>query len=102
MTSPAASGRNTDDDLLVLLILGALGLGSVGTLAITGWAKTVSWLLAHQVLVAAGTHPLLAAPHAGGAGLDLPRLALATAVVLLLIVTAVGAVRRTLQGRALQ
>ena len=102
MTSPAASGRNNDDDLLTLLILGTLVLGSAGTLAITGWVKTVSWLLAHQVLVAAGAHPLLAVPHAGGAGLDLPRLALATAVVLLLIVTAVGAVRRTLRGRALQ
>ena len=101
MTSPAASGRNTDDDL-VLLILGAVGLGSAGTMAVAGWTKTVAWLLAHQVLVTAGAHPVLTAPYTGGAGLDLPRLALGTAAVLLLIVAGVSAVRRRLQGRSLR
>lgn len=102
MTSPAASGRNTDDDLLVLWILGAVGLGSAGTMAVAGWTKTVAWLLAHQVIVAAGAHPLLTVPHTAGAGLDLPRLALGTAAVLLLIVAGVSAFRRRLQGRSLR
>ena len=101
MTSPAASGRNTDDDL-VLLILGAVGLGSAGTMAVAGWTKTVAWLLAHQVLVTVGAHPLLIVPQTAGAGLDLPRLALGTAAVLLLIVAGVSAVRRRLQGRSLR
>ena len=82
----------------MLLVLGVLGLGGVGTFAVTGWGKVVTWLLAHQVLVAAPAHPLLAVPHAGGAGLDLPRLALLAAVVLLLLICLAGAVRRRFRG----
>jgi len=62
----------------------------------------VAWLLAHQVLLAGSAHPLLVVPYAGGAGLDVPRLALLAAAVLLLTVGVVGAVRRRLQRSALQ
>lgn len=100
MTSEA--GRTSDEDLFVLLILGVLGFGAAGTFAVAGWSKTVGWLLAHQLLVTGSAHPLLVVPQAAGAGLDVPRLALLAAAVLLLIVGAVGVVRRRLQHGALR
>jgi hypothetical protein len=93
MTSSTGSGRTADDDLFVLVMVGFLALGGVVASAGVWWAEAVRWLLAHQVLVA-GDHPLLRLPGSGGAGLDLPRLALATAALLLLTAAAVGALRR--------
>lgn len=96
MTGPGASARGSDDDLFLLTMVGFLSLGGVAAAAAAGWANTVSWLLAHQVLVTAAQHPLLTVPASGGAGLDVPRLALAVAVTLLALAAAVGAARRHL------
>ena len=62
----------------------------------------MSWLLENQVLVAAGEQPLLALPASGGAGLDVPRLALAAAALLVVVAGAVSAVRRRLREGGLQ
>ena len=94
MTSSTGSGRSSDDDLFVLVMVGFLALGGVVASEGVWWAEAVRWLLAHRVLVTAGDHPLLRLPGSGGAGLDLPRLALATAALLLLTAAAVGALRR--------
>lgn len=94
MTSSTGSGRTADDDLFVLVMVGFLALGGVVASAGVWWAEAVRWLLAHRVLVAAGDHPLLRLPGSGGAGLDLPRLALATAALLLLTAAAAGALWR--------
>ena len=97
MTSSTGSGRTADDDLFVLVMVGFLALGGVVASAGVWWAEAVRWLLAHRVLVTAGDHPLLRLPGNGGAGLDLPRLALATAALLLLTAAAAGALWRHLQ-----
>lgn len=102
MSSPAGSGRAADDDLFVLTVLGFLSLGALSAAALTWWSQAVVWLVAHRVLVPAAARPPLALPHSGGAGLDVPRLALALAAVLLFGVAVVGAVRRRLRGGELQ
>ncbi len=96
MTGSGASARGSDDDLFLLTMVGFLTLGGVAAAAVTGWADTVSWLLAHQVLVPAAEHPLLTVPGSVGAGLDVPRLALAVAAALLAFAGVAGAARRHL------
>lgn len=104
MTSPTPSrGRGIDDDeLLVLLGAGILGFGAAVAAALTWWAKTLLWLLEHQVVVAADRHPLVALPYSAGAGLDVPRLALAAAALLLLLTASISAVRRYWRSQDLQ
>ena len=94
MSNPA--GRTSDDDLFLLLIVGMLSLGAIGGLLTTMWSRALAWLLEHQVVVPALQHPLVALPGSAGAGLDLPRLALAAAAALLLLAALVGAIRRQL------
>lgn len=88
--------RTSDDDLFTLLIIGVLGLGAVGGVLAATWGRALVWLLEHQVVVAASQHPMLVLPRSAGAGVDLPRLALALAAALLLAAAVVGAVRRRL------
>ena len=94
------SARTSDDDLFMLLLLGVFSLGAAGTAAAVLWGRVLAWLLAHQVLVAEARHPLVALPYSQGAGLDVPRLALALAGALLLTVGAVRWTRRQLALRA--
>ena len=55
MTSSTGSGRSSDDDLFVLVMVGFLALGGVVASAGVWWAEAVRWLLAHRVLVTAAT-----------------------------------------------
>lgn len=96
------NARTSDDDLFVLLIVGMLSLGAIGTAIAVAWDTALRWLLEHQVLVAAGQHPLLPVPYSRGAGLDAPRVAIAAAALVLLLVCAVGWVRGQLALRAAQ
>jgi hypothetical protein len=90
--------NRTDDDLFTLVMIGIGSIGAIaaGAAGVLGgaWAWAVGWLLAHDILVAASTDPLLTMPAAGGAGLDRPRLAIGAAIVLLLLVAAIDALRR--------
>jgi hypothetical protein len=99
VTSNAA--RTSDDDLFVLTITGFLALGAAAAAAPLWWAKAITWLLAHQVLLPRAEHPLLTLPCSGGAGLDVPRLAVLVGAVLLLA-AAVGALRPYLRAGELQ
>ncbi len=100
MTSRAV--YTSDDDLFILAIMGFLALGGAAAAAPLWWAKGVTWLLAHQVLVPRAEHPLLTLPRSGGAGLDVPRLAILTAALLLCLAAAGGALRRHLRAGQLQ
>ena len=91
---PTSAAGLGDDDFLLLLLAGFLGSGALLAAAVTRWDQAVRWLLDHRVLLPAAARPLLAAPGAHGAGLDLPRLAIAAAAVLLVIASAAGAVRQ--------
>ena len=83
----------------ILLILGCAAaaalLGSAGLF----WANAVAWLVEHQVLVAAASHPVVAVPGCAGAGLDGPRLAITAATMLALLAWLVSAVCRWLAAR---
>jgi len=72
-------GRTDPDDLMVLLFAGLL-IGP--TIVVFAWTSLVGWLVDHQVLLEAVADPLVVIPASDGAGLDLPRLLLLTAVVL--------------------
>lgn len=102
MTHPAISGRISDDDLVLLTIVGFLGLGGLTAAAAAWWAQAVAWLVAHRVLIPRGGHPLLALPGSGGAGLNGPRLAVGAAAALLLATAAAGLVRRCLPAGELR
>lgn len=103
MTSPTGGGgRTSDDDLFLLFILGFFGLAAAAATAATWWAQAVSWLLERQVLVAGAQQPLLALPASGGAGLDVSRLALAAAALIVVVAGAVSAIRRRLREEGLQ
>lgn len=76
------------DELVSLNFL--VGIAMVlltGTGLTTAWVKGTTWLVEQQILVGAGDNPVLTAPNAAGAGLDLPRV-----VVLASAVVAAGAV----------
>lgn len=100
MTSSAA--RTSDDDLFVLTIMGFLALGGAAGSAPLWWAKALSWLLAHRVLVPSAEHPLFTLPRSGGAGVDVPRLAVFAAAVLLLLAAVIGAFRRHVRAGELR
>lgn len=86
-----------EEVLLIHVALAVLGMvvGSAGVL----WLKGATWLVEHQVLVGESTDPLVQIPGAAGAGLDVPRLAIATAVVLATLVVAASSARRAIARR---
>jgi len=86
-----SSGHMSDEDTLLLLspVILVVVLGSLPM----WWAGGAQWLIAHHVLIAASSSPLVAVPGTNGAGLDLRRVAIAAAVVLVALACAVSALR---------
>lgn len=90
--------RSSDGDVLTMLFVGTLLLGSAGTVTALAWAKILTWALKQQVLLPAAAAPLVAIPGSEGAGLDLPRLAVAAAILLAVLATLGGAAARRMRG----
>lgn len=83
-----------DDDLFQLLML-ACGAIATGTISLGFfWDAALKWLVQHQIVVTAQASPLLVLPASAGAGLDLPRTAIAAAAVLALLIVGAAAIRR--------
>lgn len=96
MSTSRPPDATSDDDVLVLLLIGVtVGPG----LLVLAWAEVVDWLIAHQVLVPASRQPLLVLPASGDAGLDLPRLLLLAAVLLVVLAVLGHQLRRVLRRR---
>ncbi len=98
--TPRGNGVAATPEEELLLIHVALAvitvvLGSVGIL----WLKGATWLVEHQVLAAAAAHPVLSLPGADGAGLDLPRAAIAAGFILAGIACALSAASRAVARR---
>lgn len=85
---------DTPEEELVLIHVAiaavAIVLGSAGAL----WLFASAWLVEHKVLVSAAAKPLIEIPGTAGAGLDLPRIAIAGGILLAGLAAAVSAVRR--------
>jgi hypothetical protein len=86
------TGTSSADDEFVLFIVGCVAAAALVGSAGLFWLTGVGWLVEHQVLVSAAEHPLVALPDAGGAGLDLSRLAVVAAVVIALVAWAASAI----------
>jgi hypothetical protein len=92
------SHSSSDGDILVMLLGGALLLGSAGTVTALAWSKVLAWCLAHQVLLPAAANPLLVLPASEGAGVDLPRMAVAAAVLLAVLVASASTATRKMRS----
>lgn len=90
---------DTPEEEVMLLHIGLAVLGIAVASAGTLWLKGAAWLVEHQVLVAATVDPLLKIPGTGGAGLDVPRLAILAAIVSASLVAAVSTARRAIARR---
>ncbi len=100
MSNPHGNGiaDTPEEELLVINVaLGALAavLGSAAVL----WLQGVQWLIQHKILLAASADPLIELPASGGAGLDLPRIAIAGGVLLGVVVLGVSAAVRAISRR---
>lgn len=84
----------------MLLIFVALGVaGSVLASAGAVWLKGSEWLVAHRVLLPAAAHPVIQIPGTAGAGLDLPRVAIASAVAVAVLAVALSSAWRAMSRR---
>ncbi len=92
------SHSSSDSDILVMIFGGALLLGSAGTVAALAWSKVLAWCLEQQVLLPAAANPLLVLPAAEGAGVDLPRVAVAAAVLLCFLAAVASTTTRKMRG----
>ena len=96
--SNTPSHSSSDGDILVMILGGALLLGSAGTITALAWSKILEWCLAHQVLLPTTANPMLVLPASGGAGVDWPRLAVAGAVLLAVLVASASRATRKMRG----
>lgn len=96
--SNTPSHSSSDGDILVMILGGALLLGSATTITALAWSKILTWGLQHQVLLPTAANPMLVLPASGGAGVDLPRLAVAGAVLLAVLVASASRATRKMRG----
>ncbi len=99
MTNTAGAGSSASPGEEVLLVhIGLVAvtvvLGSAGLL----WLRGVAWLVEHRVLVPA-VDALVLVPGSGEGGLDAPRLAIASALLVAVLACAASAARRALSTR---
>ena len=63
------------------------------------WLAGTEWLVEHHILVPRAADPIIEVPGAAGAGLDLPRVAVAAGILLALLAIALSSARRALTRR---
>lgn len=79
------------EEELAVLVVGVIAVGAVLARADTFWSeKAGPWLVRRAVLAGPVDEPLLVIPGLHGAGLDLPRIAVAAAAVIAIVVAAVA------------
>lgn len=92
--TPGSSDLSPMEELLVMkvgVLAAVFGLGVV--FSVKTWHKILDWAVAHKVLAPAADQPLVRFPAGDGVGLDVGRLVVLVAVVGLLLVFAVSALR---------
>lgn len=101
-TSPNRGGNglaDTPEEELVIIHVAIAAVGAVLASAGALWLGAAGWLVEHHVLVARSAEPLLEIPGTSGSGLDLPRIAIAVALVLAVLAAAISAGRRAVERR---
>lgn len=91
------SQQHSDSDIIVMIVVGMMVLGSAGAIAAVAWQKVVTWCLEHGLLLPPTASPMLSIPGTTGAGLDLSRIFVVVAVVAALVALTARSVRRTLR-----
>ncbi|BAH55539.1 hypothetical protein MLGJGCBP_03386 [Rhodococcus sp. T7] len=103
---PIKPARNaaglSDEDQLSLLMAAPLILGLLVAALPAMSTKATAWLLAHDLIVGASASPLVTIPGTEGAGLDLRRLIIVVAVLVLAATLALSGVRRSIDRRRQQ
>ncbi|MDJ0420362.1 hypothetical protein [Rhodococcus opacus] len=92
----------SDEDQLSLLMAAPLILGLLVAALPAMSTKATAWLLAHDLIVAASASPLVTIPGTEGAGLDLRRLIIVVAVLVLAVTLALSGARRSIDRRRQQ
>jgi hypothetical protein len=92
----------SDEDQLSLLMAAPLILGLLVAALPAMSTKATAWLLAHDLIVAASASPLVTIPGTEGAGLDLRRLIIVAAVLVLAATLALSGARRSIDRRRQQ
>ncbi len=90
---------DTPEEELLLIHVALVAAGVVLGSASAIWLMGATWLVEHQILVAQSADPLLEIPGTNGAGLDLPRVAVAAGVIVAILTIAVSAARRAFARR---
>lgn len=85
---------DTPEEEVLLIHLALIGLGALVGSAGLLWLKGTTWLIAHHVLLPARSNPLLDVPGTEGAGLDLPRIAVGVAVIVVVLAFAASEARK--------
>lgn len=91
----------SDVDMVVVVILVAAASPVLLSILLGRWLELIDWLVAHHVLASAATDPILVVPRTDGAGLDLARICIVTAIVALVVVAGVWS-RQLRRARAEQ
>lgn len=101
-TNPRRGGNglaDTPEEELVIIHVAIAAVAALLASAGALWLQGASWLVEHHVLVARAARPLIEVPGTAGAGLDLPRIAIAVAVLLAALAGTISAGRRALDRR---
>lgn len=92
------SAKQLDNDQTTLVFLGILGgpmlLGGIWAAIAVKVSWAISMLIDWKILLPADADPLIAVPGAGGAGLDLTRIVIAAAAVIIPMTWAISYARR--------
>jgi len=89
--------QHSDTDIIVMAVVGMMALGSAAAIAAVAWQKVITWCLAHGLLVPPDASPMLSIPASGGAGLDLSRILVAAAAVVVVLAVSARGVRRAVR-----
>lgn len=92
MSNESAGSNISPNEEITLILLGAAAIPVV--LSVAMWHRLLAWLVDQKVLLPAAQEPLVSLPAGEGVGLDAPRLAIAAAVLVLVVVFGIAALRR--------
>ena len=77
-----------------ITVITLAGTGILAVLSVATWHRLLAWMVDQKLLLPAAQDPLVTLPAGAGVGLDVPRLAIASAVLVFIVVFGIAALRR--------